>query len=62
MNQQIFSYLSNEKLDYNNISSWKYKMQNLILFGQGYWSYIEGDLEIILEIINFVYLIWQLNA
>ena len=36
-----------EKLNRNNYASWSYKMHQY-LFGQGYWSYVEGANEVVL--------------
>ena len=41
MNTQMGSALPTEKLDKTNFASWEYKMHQY-LFGQGYWSYVEG--------------------
>ena len=40
--------LPTEKLDRNNYTSWEYKMHQYLL-GHGYWSYIHGENEVVLE-------------
>ena len=42
------SSLPTEKLDRSNYASWSYKMHQYLL-GHGYWSYVDGDNDLVLD-------------
>ena len=44
MNKQMGSSLLSEKLDQSNLASLRYMMLQYVI-GQGYWGYIEDDLD-----------------
>ena len=47
-----------EKLDRSNYSSWEYKMHQYLL-ENGYWSYIHGENEVVLESTHKDFLAWE---
>ncbi len=38
-----------EKLDKNNFHAWKFRMTNFLM-GKGFWDYVEGENEDLLEL------------
>ena len=48
-NTDGLSNIVEDKLDKNNFHAWKFRMTNFLM-GKGYWEYINGEMEEMLEL------------
>ena len=48
----ILSNIVGDKLDQNNFHAWKFRMTNFLM-GKGYWEYIRGEMEEMLESLEY---------
>ena len=61
MDRGMVGGLPTEKLDKSNYVTWEYKMHQYLL-GHGYWTYIHGENEVLVEPAHKDFLAWEQAA